>query len=141
MICHFGEVGERVAASAVASGVLPHRISVIDRDRERLRRAAGCGYRTVAGDPAFSDALRSLDHAGAGKVVICLADELAAEAVRAVRVVSPHACVQVILETSDAENAVAMAGADLVLPLSRLTGRLLALSAISGAVARDAPSG
>jgi voltage-gated potassium channel Kch len=139
VICGFGEVGERVAASAVASGVLPHRISVIDRDRERLGRAAGCGYRTVAGDPAFSDAIRSLGDAAASKVVICLGDELAAEAVGAVRRVSPRACVQVVLETSDAENAVARAGADLVLPLSRLAGRLLAASAMSGAVAIGAP--
>ena len=139
VICGFGDVGKRVAASAVANGVLPHRISVIERDRERLRLAAACGYRTVAGDPAFSDAIRFLGAAAARKVVICLSDELAAEAVRAVRVVSPHACVQVVLERSEAENAVAMAGADLVLPLSRLAGRLLAASAMSGADARDAP--
>lgn len=135
MIFGFGEMGEEVAASAVASGVLPHRISVTDRDQERLMRAARWGYRAVAGDTAVGDVVRSLGGAAASKVVICLADDLAAEAVRTVRVVSPNACVQVVLETSDAENAVAMAGADLVLPLSRLAGRLLAASATSGALA------
>lgn len=135
MICGFSEVGEEVAASTVASGVLPHRISVIDRDPERLMRAARCGYRTVAGVGPLEEVIRSLGGAATSKVVICLADELAAEAVSAVRVVSPNACVQVILETSEVETAVAMAGADLALPMSRLAGRLLAASAMNEAPA------
>jgi voltage-gated potassium channel Kch len=138
VICGFGEVGEEVAASAVASGVLPHRISVIDRDPERLIHAARFGYRTVAGAPPLDEVIRSLGGAATSKVVICLADELAAEAVSAVRVVSPNACVQVVLETSDVEKAVAMAGADLVLPMSRLAGRLLAASAMNEAPAMGA---
>lgn len=138
VICGFGEVGEEVAASAVASGVLPRRISVIDRDPERLIHAARCGYRTVAGAPPLDEVIRSLGGAATSKVVICLADELAAEAVSAVRVVSPNACVQVVLETSDVEKAVAMAGADLVLPMSRLAGRLLAASAMNEAPAMGA---
>jgi len=139
VICGFGDVGERIAASAVVNGVFPHRIAVIEPDPERLRRAAARGYRSVAAGCDLSDTIRSLGATAARKVVICLADELAAEAVRAVRLVSPRACVQVVLETSEAENAIAMAGADLVLPLSRLAGRLLAASAMSGADARDAP--
>jgi voltage-gated potassium channel Kch len=135
VICGFSEVGEEVAASTVASGVLPHRISVIDRDPARLMRAARCGYRTVASVAPFEEVIRSLGGAATSKVVICLADELAAEAVSAVRVVSPNACVQVILETSEVETAVAMAGADLVLSMSRLAGRMLAASAMNEATA------
>lgn len=135
MICGFGEVGEGVAASAVASGVLQHQILVIDQNQEHLRRAAGCGYRTVAGDPPFVDAISPLGGTPTRKVVICVDDALAAETVRALRVASPHACVQVVLETSEAEDAVAIAGADLVLSLSRLAGRLMAASAMSGELA------
>lgn len=138
VIWGFGEVGERVAASAVASGVLPHRISVLEQEDDRLRLAASRGYRISSGSSALGEAIRSLGAAMPRKVVICLADEFAADAVGTVRSACPHVRVEVVLETPEHEQAVAEAGADLVLPLSRLAGKLLAASVTAGADAKDA---
>lgn len=137
VICGFGEVGERVAAAAVASGVLPHRISVVEQDDDRLRLAASRGYRISIWPSALGEAIRLLGAGRAGKVVICLSDEFVADAVATVRSGCPYARVEVILSSPERERAVAEAGADLVLSLSRLAGKLLAASV--AADAREAP--
>ncbi|HEY5722368.1 MAG TPA: NAD(P)-binding protein [Allosphingosinicella sp.] len=140
LICGFGEVGSALARFALGSGRHPHQIIVIDQDPERARRAGDCGYRAVASDPTSAPALRAAGIGSAGRIIICLADDEAVAAVHAVRSLAPRASIQVVLRDRRLEGAAAKAGADLVLPLSKLAGTLLADAALRSSEEADVPA-
>ena len=131
VICGFGEVGAALARFAVCSGRHPHRITVMEQDAARARLAVERGYRVVSSDATSRPALRSAGVGVAGRIIICLGDDHALAAVRAARSLAPSAAIQVVLHHSRHECAATEAGADVVLPLPKLAGKLLAAAALS----------
>ena len=140
VICGFGEVGSTLARFAVSCGRHPHQVTVVEQDPERARRAGDYGYRVVTSDPASAAALRAAGAGVAGRIIVCLDDDQAIPAVRAARSLAPRAVIQVVLRHREHEGAATEAGADVVLPLSRLAGKLLAAAALSPAEEADIPA-
>ena len=136
ILCGFGQVGSAAARAASLAGRHPHRITVVESNRERARSAARSGYRVVMGDAATSEALASAGAGVARSIIICIGDSQAAAATKIARDLSPGATIHVVLETQDHEEQAVAAGADGVLPLSRICGILLADAALSEGTGR-----
>lgn len=140
VICGFGEVGSALARFAIGSGRHPHQVTVVEQDPERARLAGECGYRVVTSDPTSVPALRAAGVGVADRIIVCLADDQAIPAVHAARSLAPRAVIQVVLRHRRHEEAATEAGADVVLPLSKLAGKLLAAAALSPSEEADAPA-
>ena len=140
LICGFGETGSALARFALGNGRYPHQVTVIERDPDRASEAADCGYRVVTSDATAAPVLRAAGAGVAGRIIICLGDDQAVSAVHAARSRAPGALIQVVLRQSGHEDAATEAGADLVLPVSRLAGKLLAAAALGPSEEADAPA-
>jgi Trk K+ transport system NAD-binding subunit len=130
VICGFGEVGSTVARCAVKAGRHPHQVTVVERDAARARRASDCGYRVVAADARSAPVLHSAGAGVAARIVVCLGHDRAAETVRAARSLAPNAAIHVVLAGSGEGLSAMQAGADGVLSISKLGGKLLADAAL-----------
>lgn len=130
VICGFGEVGSTVARCALSAGRHPHQVTIVEQDKTRARRASDCGYRVVASDATSASVLRSAGIGVAARIVVCLGHERAADTVRAARSLAPSAAIHVVVDHADDGRSAIEAGADGVLPLSKLAGKLLAEAAL-----------
>ena len=140
LICGFGETGSALARFALGNGRYPHQVTVIEQDPDRARQAADCGYRVVTSDATAAPALRTAGAGVAGRIIICLGDGPAVSAVLSARPLAPGALIQVVLRQAGHEGAATEAGADVVLPLSKLAGKLLAAAALGPSDEADAPA-
>lgn len=127
VICGFGRVGAAVAQASLRFRS-PGEISIIDLDHERFEGARLQGYRSIAGDASLVRTLRIAGVGGAADIIICMDAPAATSVVRATRMLSSLARVQVVVSGKSDREALLDAGADDVLVLSALAGALLAQS-------------
>lgn len=137
LICGFGDVGSTVARFALSNGRHPHQVTVVEQDAELAQLAQACGHRIINSDATLVRTLRSAGAGVAATIIICVGDEDVLDAVQAARSVAPEASIQVVLNRSDDERAVMAAGADTVLNLSKIAGKLLADAALGASTGND----
>lgn len=137
VICGFGEVGATVARIAVESGRQPHQILVVENDRTRAQYAADRGYRTLVADATDIVSIGPTAFSAAGVIIICLEDTKAPAAIQVARALTGDAAIRVILNDSRQERRTLDAGADTILSLSSLAGKLLADSVLPRTVGND----
>ena len=130
VICGFGDVGSTVARAALSNGRHPHQVTVVEQDAARAELARAGGHRIINSDATLVETLRSAGADAAATIVICLGDEEVLDAVHAARSVARQAFIQVVLNRSGEERAITAAGADTILNLSKIAGKLLADAAL-----------
>lgn len=130
VICGFGTIRAAVAACAIKKSGKGSDITIIEVNHQRARNARKLGYGVVEADATTSRGLRTGGAGVASEIVICIGDGQAPVAVRRARAIARDARIQVVLHRSDNENAVVEAGADAVVSISRLFGRMLAESVL-----------
>ena len=132
LICGYGARGTAVAENFMERGLPAEAIAIVEIAADRLAMARARGHSCVSGDATERNRLRI---AGAGvinDIIICVDDEAAPAVMSAARAVSPSAVVSAVVKHPDTKGPVIAAGADIVLVLSEICGRLLAQSMLSG---------
>lgn len=127
VVCGYGHSGQSAAQESVARGIPAAQILVIDRDAERLQRAAAAGYAGLLGDPTREQDLLDAGIDRAQAVLICLGrDDAAVLTALTVRQLNPR--VRMIVNVAEEENIklLRQAGADAIVAPSIVGGHLMA---------------
>lgn len=126
-LCGYGASGAAALSSLLASGCPPNAITVIDADHGRALGAARLGTRIIVGDATVASTLYAAHIGAAHLILVCIApDDAAVSLVRLARALVPLATINAAVREADAETLAREAGADTVISLNRLAGRLAA---------------
>lgn len=125
VICGFGRLGRAVVDASAAAGSASH-IWVVERDHDRAEVARRRGLNVVCGNAADSHTQRIARVGSAADIAICIDPPETEAIVRVARSLSPTAHIQVGISEPSCLREITSAGANRILVLSTIAGKLLA---------------
>ncbi len=127
IVCGFGTTGSASVAELLGRGAAPESIVVIDPAPDNLRRAEQQGVATVEGDATHNAVLKAAGIERAGAMIVTTGrDDTAILVALSARRLAPGLLVSIGIRASENEAIAREAGADVIINLVSLSGRLLA---------------
>ncbi len=127
IVCGFGTTGSASVAELLGRGTDPKAIVVIDPIADNLRRAEEFGVATVEGDATHNAVLEAAGIERAAAMIVTPGrDDTAILVALSARRLAPGLLVSVGIRATENETIAREAGADVILNLVSLSGRLLA---------------
>ncbi len=126
LICGYGSAAEAVTKGLDRCGVPRSAIAAVDWSDRRVEAARLAGVCAVLGDARDSSRLRIAGAGTASEIIICVPDDIAPAVAAAVRGIGRGAFIKALVEKTQAAEATAAAGANLIIVVSEIAGQLLA---------------